>query len=90
MRPVGIGLPGPQHNVQPPARPVERSGVVATTPGPVLVQPQDDASWADWQSGRDSVLRDGAEHPALNRYREIAQGDLRQQLQAMLGVDLYV
>lgn len=89
MRPVGIGLPGPQHRVTPPARPVAPTAA-ETTPGPVLVQPADQAGWADWQAGRAQLQPDGADHPALSLYRDIAQGDLRQQLQAMVGVDLYV
>lgn len=89
MRPVGIGLPGPQHKVMPPARPVEQPAT-ASTPGPVVVLPADQSGWTDWQAGRAQLQPDGADHPALSLYRDIAQGDLRQQLQAMVGVDLYV
>ncbi|MBY6185308.1 hypothetical protein KUV89_01450 [Marinobacter hydrocarbonoclasticus] len=92
MRPVGIGLPGPHQPIKPPAKPESPALQQNAVPlaGPVLVQPSDAAGWADWQAGRTQLHHDGADHPALSLYRDIAQGDLRQQLQAMVGVDLYV
>ncbi|MBY5991411.1 hypothetical protein [Ferrimonas balearica] len=90
MRPVGIGLPAPTDNVRTPVAPGREPKPLEATAEAVLVQPGDAAGWASWQSGRARLYQEGGDHPALALYKDVANDDLRQNLQRLVGVDLYV
>ena len=62
----------------------------SVAPVATLVTPADAQSWQAWQSARDALHRDKPEHAGLDLYQAIADDGLRERLQQMVGVDLYV
>ncbi|SHG81029.1 hypothetical protein [Ferrimonas marina] len=63
---------------------------LAPVSGTSLVVPKDSQGWEAWHNGRDRLHQDRPFHPGLAQYQAIADDGLRNQLQRMVGVDLYV
>ncbi|GAA4899082.1 hypothetical protein [Ferrimonas pelagia] len=78
---------GSQH--KPKSVAAEASAAVIA-PTSQLVTPGDALQWQTWQTARDAVVRDRPEHAGLDLYQAVADEGLRQKLQQMVGVDLYV
>ncbi|USD39209.1 MULTISPECIES: hypothetical protein [Ferrimonas] len=91
MQPVGLLS-------QVPARPdakikrdhAPEEAAAPTSVASKLVLPADAQSWQQWQAGRARLVDDHANSNAIATYNEMVNQPLRQQLQSMIGVDLYV
>lgn len=73
-----------------PARPSSTSTELTTTSTSVeavLVQPE---NWGEWQAQRELLHQDNPDNPAISAYRDVADAPLRESLQQLVGVDLYV
>ncbi|TKB52807.1 hypothetical protein [Ferrimonas aestuarii] len=90
LQPVGL-----QPQSLPEKQPLRRGQAVAVeeVATPVrtqLVVPADAQTWQQFQAGRAQLVNDHSESAAINAYQEMSNHQLRQDLQAMIGVDLYV
>ncbi|WP_028110615.1 hypothetical protein [Ferrimonas futtsuensis] len=55
-----------------------------------LVVPSDPQGWQTFAAGRTRLTQDHPDSRAISAYMETANQGLRQELQSMMGVDLYV
>ncbi|QIZ76746.1 hypothetical protein [Ferrimonas lipolytica] len=62
----------------------------ATKVAETLIVPTDGADWDSWQQQRALLHHDNQNNAAIASYRDIANAPLREQLQLMVGVDLFV
>ncbi|WP_298441619.1 hypothetical protein [uncultured Ferrimonas sp.] len=81
-----------------PANPLAKSGTApkteltttATKVAETLVQPADAQDWHSWQQQRANLVQDKPNSIGINAYQTIANQPLREQLQQLVGVDLFV
>ncbi len=55
-----------------------------------LVQPSDELGWQQLDEQYASLQLDNPYNPGIAYYQSMAQAPLREQLKAMIGVDVYV